>query len=464
MAIEGAGYFVVQNPSGRRYFTRDGSFSLNSAHELVNMDGMRLQGYPVDANFQIVPGTLSDLTIPLGQLNITSATQNVAMDGDLSAAASIATQGSRHATQAFVAGGGAAATAATALADLRSASSAGTVLFAAGDTITVSGITRGERTLPTQQFIVGQTGSTLGDFAAWMQNALGIQSDASLVGSPGVVIENGALVVRGNAGEPNNLLIQSGDLRSSNSANPLPFQFTQTQAATGSGVFTSLSVYDSLGNSVPVNVTFTLEGTPDTGPVWRYFIESADPNVTRTLETGLLTFDNDGRFVSASNTEITLNRAGTGAATPLTFTMDFSGINGQSTQVSNVIMAAQDGYPPGTLNSYGIGADGTITGVFSNGLARPLGQVVLATFTNEEGLVAETDNLYSVAPNSGAAMISVPGTLGAGGVRGGALEMSNVDISNEFIGLITSSAGFQASSRVISVSNEMLDQLLMTLR
>jgi flagellar hook protein FlgE len=144
--------------------------------------------------------------------------------------------------------------------------------------------------------------------------------------------------------------------------------------------------------------------------------------------------------------------------------LDFTHVNGQSTEVSDVIMADQDGYPPGTLNSFPVGDDGTIAGMFSHGLSRTLGQVALATFTNENGLVAETDHLFSAGPNSGAARILAPGTRGAGAIRGGALEMSNVDLSREFIGLITASTGFQAASRVISTANEMLDQLLMTQR
>ncbi len=98
------------------------------------------------------------------------------------------------------------------------------------------------------------------------------------------------------------------------------------------------------------------------------------------------------------------------------------------------------------------------------GLLKRLGQVALATFRNEAGLVAETDNLYSIGPNSGAAAITTPGTLAAGTVRSGTLEMSNVDLSREFIQLITSSTGFQANSRVITVSSDLLDHLLMTLR
>ena len=103
-------------------------------------------------------------------------------------------------------------------------------------------------------------------------------------------------------------------------------------------------------------------------------------------------------------------------------------------------------------------------GSFSNGLSRKLGQVALATFANDAGLLAEADNLYSAGPDSGPAAVVTPGTQGAGQIRGGALELSNVDLAREFIGLITSSTAFQANSRVISTSNEMLDQLLLTLR
>lgn len=465
MAIEGAGYFVVHDPNGRVFYTRDGSFVLNAANQLVTMDGYRVQGFGVDDNFTIIPGTLRPLDIPLGRLNVARATQNVALDGDLSAAEAIATQGAAFASQAFVNGGGAAATAATALSDLRSAAQPGMTLFATADVITVSGATRGERVLPARQFTVGTTGSTLGDFAAWLQESLGIQVDPALPGNPGVTVENGALVIRSNAGVPNALRVRSTDLVSTNAGQSLPFQMTQTAAASGGGVFTSFTVYDSLGNAIPVNAAFTLESTPNTGPVWRYYLESAAPGQEpQMLGTGTVTFNTEGRFVSASGNTFSLNRTNTGAASPVQFTLNLEELNGLSTETSNVILAEQDGYPPGSLISFAVGNDGTVTGVFTNGLTRPIGQVALATFSNEAGLVAETDNLFSIAPNSGPPAVSIPGTLGAGLIHGGALEMSNVDLAREFIGLITSSAGFQANSRVISVANEMMDQLLMTLR
>ncbi|NWF97307.1 MAG: flagellar hook-basal body complex protein, partial [Candidatus Thorarchaeota archaeon] len=124
------------------------------------------------------------------------------------------------------------------------------------------------------------------------------------------------------------------------------------------------------------------------------------------------------------------------------------------------VMTSQDGFPAGTLVSFGVGTDGVITGAFSNGLTRPLGQVALATFTNPEGLVGGVNNLFHVGPNSGQPVITAPETLGAGRVLGGSLELSNVDLTREFIGLITATTGFSAAGRVISTSNDLLNELL----
>ncbi len=465
LAIEGSGYFIVQDSAGQDHYTRDGAFSLNSNHELVTADGYHVRGFGVDENFNIIPGRVQNLQIPLGRLNIARPTEKAVMEGDLSAAETIATTGSQHVSQALVNGSGAAATASTRLTDLRSASAPGRALLADGDVITVSGVTRGDRVIPSAQFTVGTTGDTLGDLANWLQDVLGIQADPGLAGNPGVAVEDGALVIRSNAGQPNAIRIGSTGLTSSNAAVSLPFQFTQTGEANGGGVFTSFTVYDSLGNPVGVNATFTLEATPDTGPVWRYYLEAAEGEPgSRVLGTGTVSFDTAGNFVAATGNRVSLNRSGTGAASSLTITLDFSTVNGRSTETSNIIMADQDGFPPGTLTGFTVGNDGTISGVFSNGMSRTLGQVALAVFSNEAGLVAEAGNLFSAGPNSGPPAVTTAGQFGAGQIRGGALEMSNVDLSQEFIGLITSSTGFQAASRVISVSSEMLDQLLMTLR
>jgi flagellar hook protein FlgE len=135
-----------------------------------------------------------------------------------------------------------------------------------------------------------------------------------------------------------------------------------------------------------------------------------------------------------------------------------------TSDLSTMVMTLQDGFEAGTLTSFNVGEDGVINGVFSNGLSRPLGQVALATFINSAGLVARTNNLYYVGSNSGQPLISAPMTMGAGRIQGATLELSNVDLTREFIGLVTASTGFSASGRVINTSNQLLNELLSIVR
>ena len=464
MAIEGDGYFILTGSDGRTVYTRDGSFSLDASNQLVSIDGRRVMGFAVDENFQIIPGTLTPLTLPVGELSIARPTSTVQLDGDLSAAGVPATKGSELVSIDLVDAGGSPASSATALTDLRAASDPATPLLTDGAQITIRGVTKGGRALPEATFTVGTDGNTLGDLANWLNDVLGIQTGDGLPDKPGVQIENGRLVVRGNAGEANDLSFANDQLTITG-GNVGGLAFNKTQAAEGSSAFTSFTVFNSLGEPQIVDLTFTLEDLTDSGPVWRFYVESNETSgPARELGTGLIRFDNNGNFVSAEGNELAMDIAGSGAASPLRFTLDFSALNGLSTAESNVVMSAQDGFPPGTLSGFSVSRDGVINGTFSNGLTRPLGQIALATFANPQGLVAEGDNLFVQGPNSGEARVVTPGTFGSGTVLGGALEQSNVDLSREFIGLVTASTGFQAASRVISTTSDLLDQLLLIVR
>ena len=129
-------------------------------------------------------------------------------------------------------------------------------------------------------------------------------------------------------------------------------------------------------------------------------------------------------------------------------------------QKSELAATAQDGSPLGTLTAFGVGADGVIIGSFDNGVTRQLGQIALATFTNQEGLIDGGDNLFRSGPNSGNPVITTAGDFGTGGIVSGALELSNVDLGKEFIDMIVTSTGYTASSRVIRTADELLQQLL----
>jgi flagellar hook protein FlgE len=121
---------------------------------------------------------------------------------------------------------------------------------------------------------------------------------------------------------------------------------------------------------------------------------------------------------------------------------------------------SQDGSAIGTLSNFSIGEDGTISGSFTNGLTRNIGQIALAKFTNPEGLIDVGDSLYRIGPNSGTPLVGAPGDFGSGRLLGGALELSNVDLSQEFINMILASTGYSAASRVITTTKELIDQLL----
>jgi flagellar hook protein FlgE len=180
------------------------------------------------------------------------------------------------------------------------------------------------------------------------------------------------------------------------------------------------------------------------------------------LGNGTLTFDNDGKLTATTGSTITIDRSATGAGTPITLKLDLSSVTqlADSTGTSDMKASEQDGRQLGTLSGYSIGANGIITGAFTNGLTNVLGQVAIANFNNPQGLTDEGGNMFITGANSGVAIIGSPGSLGAGGLRSGALEMSNIDLSEQFINMIVASTGFSAASRVITTSDQLIQELL----
>lgn len=462
LAIEGDGFFILAAPSGEQLYTRDGSFELNTENVLVASNGSRVQGFAAGANGEIIPGALGSLTIPVGLTSDAQATTSAALDGNLDAASSVADTAAL-ATSAPLNTAAGPATAASALADLLDED--GNALFADGDVITVSEIEKGGAQLAGQAtFTVGADGTTLGDFAAFLERALMINTDAAVGGTPGVTVTDGALVITSNLGQANAVSIDDTDIRNSTSG-ALPFTFASTPAA-GEGVATAFLVNDSLGNPLEVRLRLALESQDDTGSVWRFYAESPGDTGGGVVGTGTISFDQNGRFTEATGTDISVGRAGTGATNPLGVSLDFSTLTGLAADdgESTLVMSEQNGRPPGTLLGYEIGRDGLIAGQFSNGAQQVFGQVALATFTNPEGLVGLSNNTFNVGVNSGNPVVVAPQTLGAGRIEAGQLEQSNVDLSREFVGLITASTGFSAAGRVVRTADDLLQELLLLMR
>ena len=372
-------------------------------------------------------------------------------------------------------GGAAPPTAATLLSDVATTAANAVPVFNVGDVLTLTG-TKGGANLPPQTFTVTAT-SSVGELSNFYEQGLGIDTNVPAnpaVPAPGVTLDPDAanpnsafLDITGNEGGANKLEVTGAQFINQLGLSPLTLTDGTNAAGVpsdpaGESVETSITAYDSLGNPVDVNLTAVLETTANTGNTWRFFATSPDNagGAGTVLGNGTLTFDAQGNLKASTGTAINISRQGTGARSPMAVNLDFSQMTELASAGSTMVLGSQDGLPPGTLASFSIGTDGTITGSYSNGVKQTIGQVAMASFANPDGLNNLGGNVYTEGANSGVAAISAPGQLGTGQIRSGALELSNVDLSTEFTNLIIASTGFSASSRVISTSDQLIQDLL----
>lgn len=485
LAIDGAGFFMLQRGQDT-FYTRDGSFRLDAENRLVSVEGDRLLGYASDDEFVVQEGTLSPLRIPVGQLTIAEATSLVRLAGNLNAAGDAATRGSRVRLGGSEAAGlgliGDPTTPPTDLNVLEESSllieiedpqevGSGIPLFADGQSLELSGARKGGVLLPTSTFLIDAT-STVRDLLDFLAGALAIQDTGTNPDgrTPGASLDpaTGEIFIDGNTGVVNDLEIEGTDLRLVNSDGSIarfPFVSERQVQSDGEGVRTTVVAFDSLGTPIEADVAFVLESKQDTGTRWRYYLESPDDtDAAKAISTGLLDFDSFGLLTTTDPITVVIDRAGTGAASPLTFDLSLtggeSGVTALSDVQSELASTFRDGAAIGTLQDFSIDRDGTILGAFSNTLIRPLGRVALATFRNPSGLEGLGNNLFRTGSNSGQPVVADPGTLGAGQVVAGNLELSNVDLGKEFINLILASTGYSASSRVIQTTDQLFDRLL----
>ncbi len=474
LAIDGDGLFLV-NRGTQRYYTRSGAFRQDSANNIVTVSGERLQGYGIDDNFNIVTGTLTDLNIPVGQLRLAEATSEVRFTGNLNTNtnAVTASRGSRFQFAPLNDLTATPATSATLLTAIDNGAIAGNqALFAVGQQLEVNGAEKGGKQVPVARLDITAT-TTVADYLTFLNEALGLNPAAGANPdglTPGATIDAaGVIAVVGNIGSVNDLNIDLNSIRQLNSTGTsigTPFAPTRTSTADGESVRHTFVAYDSLGSEVRVDLTMVLAArTGGTGTTWQYFVESGDAaGIDTRVGSGTIDFDTQGRAINPAPLNVTVDRTGSGALSPMSFDLLFQSPNATVTALadtrSSLAATFQNGTPVGVLNSYSVGQDGVITGSFSNGQTRRVGQVVLAKFSNPEGLVDIGSNLFAVGPNSGTPVVAPPTTLGTGRIVGGALEQSNVDLAQEFINMILASTGYSASSRVITTTDQLVQQLL----
>ncbi|MGW8257898.1 MAG: flagellar hook-basal body complex protein, partial [Thermoguttaceae bacterium] len=344
--------------------------------------------------------------------------------------------------------------------------------------------TKGGRTLSTKEYTVTST-STVGDLLTFFSEAMGIQASDPTTGipqsvdlvhvtdpptyiSPGGLVQDGRIQITGNNGVDNAVGIQTSGLKflHGTSTDTINLQFSTYQDARGQSAASDFVAYNSLGISCNVRLTAVLESRDNSYTTYRWFadspdnlLSSGDPDIA--VGTGLIKFDGDGKFVTATNPTVSIYREGYPSSSPLQFDFNFDNMSGLAEDSSTIAISRQDGSSAGVLNDFIIGEDGLVTGVFSNGINRDLGQVLLARFSNPAGLEQKGENMFIPGMNSGLPVVGTPGQQGLGSLVAGAVELSNADIGNNLINLITASTMYRGNARVITTVQQLFDELLL---
>ena len=472
MAISGDGYFIMTD-GYRKFYSRDGAFDLDSTGALISpATGLRVNGWVAETNAsgqKVINSAMppsAPLTIPLGAGVNAKASSMVSFNGNLNGSS----------TDLVSSGVVESSTVASAISFATTATDALTFTYG------------GKTYNATISTALTKNASTIADLATAVAAAVnaalvaGGETDVVQVtaSDSASVSAEGGLVFKA---------AKSLSFGSSPSSNLELGAALKGRASTGlESMTTSIVAYDTLGMAHELTVKFQKQVPTATGvtPVvgsntWKWTVANLDAGTTLKADAtagqafGFVSFDPTGKFQSAATSTVA------GATAPATLT-DLTGsrvtlnfANGQAQgqqllldftrmtqlQDGNTVSAVEnDGHPTGTLSSFTVGSNGLITGSYSNGVQEALGQIALATFANPSGLSLVSQNLMSESANSGIPQVGVPGAGSRGQINGGQLELSNVDLSVQFTDMIRAERGFQANSRIITTSDEMLQDLV----
>lgn len=244
-------------------------------------------------------------------------------------------------------------------------------------------------------------------------------------------------------------------------------------SATGSTFHSTMQVYDSLGASRTLDMSFTrqADGTFQmTGTLDGHAVQTSVDGGAASGTPVSFAFDSSGNLTSPTSLSIVPDQTQLGGAVLPSIAIGLRETNADGTpgsfnitsfsSPSAVSATSQNGYAVGELNGAAIDQNGNIYGIYSNGQTRVVGQYALANFASGEGLSRTGGNMFGETTTSGQATIGAPGSGGRGLIAGGYLEQSNVNITNEFVDLIQAQRGFQANSRVITTLNQTFQDLL----
>ncbi len=429
LAISGSGFFVFQG-NGEQLYSRDGSsLELGADGTLENsLTGMRILGWNADSTTGVIntTGALSAIVVPMDQ-GMAQATQNVGVTGNIDSALAARSISTCSTISGTVTGFGTAASGASVTNELPS------------DTYYVEI----QGTAGAQQFrVVDSNGNAI--------NIAGVSGSASTSAWQSVTSVEGTTY---DTGRGLTINFGSGTLTDGTRG-----AGAASVAYVAQSVTSSLQVYDSLGTAHTLNLILT-KNTGATND-WSWQVTDGDSTIaTITPATASsLDFTSTGAY-SAGSTTTSLSLTYNNGAAAQTISLDFSKLT-QLDQTSDLGTPTQDGYAPGDLTGWSVSSNGEVVGTYGNGATKVLGKLALANFANDDGLIRMGDNMFSSGADSGNATTGVPGSAGLGSIEAGYTESSNVNLATEFSNMISAQRSFEANSKVITSSDQMLQDLV----
>jgi len=418
VAINGNGFFQMSN-SGSLTYSRNGVFQLSNTGNIVNSQGLDLMGYAANSSGIINSAQTVPLTVPTTNIAPTETTSITAqLNLDAQDSLMLGTPAVNVTTTGTLASSGATITTASAGSN--------------NDDYTIA------FTSPTAYTV------TDADNAANDSSGTYTAGTAITLGNGQTVTLTGTAV--------------AGDTVA---VTPTPTTFDASNSSTYN-YSTSTQVYDSLGGSQTVNMYFAKTGSG----AWDVY--AGVSGGTASL-VGTANFSTSGALTGITSVAATTSTDSIaftipntdGSGTPQPLTLDLAGTTqfGSTDGVNNL---QQNGFAAGQLTSFTVGTTGILTGNYSNGQTASLGQVVLANFNDPNCLVDLGNNEYAQTAASGAAQISTPGSTNHGTLQGGAVEDSNVDLTNELVNLITAQRDYQANAQTIK-TQQTVDQTLINM-
>lgn len=440
LAIGGKGFFIVRSAeSETNYYTRAGQFRFDADGNMTNPAGDILQGRAIDRTTNAPYGVDTDIIISQAPSE-PRATQFIGMSANLQSDSTVS------GTLGTLSGAANGSVNSVALSEGKYPRTGNyTMAYNAG-------------TLTVTCALTDPTGAPTGATATY-SGAVVAGTTYTNFGGSGLDITTDAALVNGTS-------------------RTIPFQGFSTDyvsatrnPTTTSNYSSSVTAYDSLGQPHVVTVYFrkAYETTVPQSSVWEWMahLDAADSatGANALAGWGTLTFNNNGALTAGGDANpVTFNfsqGANPGQAIDLVLGSGSGG--GTTTQypiASTTNFQTQDGYPPGVLESTTVSAEGVISGHYSNGQILNLYQITLANFNNPNGLRKEGSNLYSETIESGVAYTNAPGEGGLGKISANSLEQSNVDLATEFVKMIIAQRGYSANARVITTTDQVLEELI----